>query len=232
LDVTIITIIAGIISGIVLALPPGIINLTMVNLISTKKFNEAFYIGAGSATIDIFYALVAIYSTSHIYKLLIQFTTENPRLILVLELLLIIILLIYGLNKLFERKNEIQSINIQRYSKYLNKLHPFISGCFLATTHIVVPTFIPGYAYMSTLLLKSGFIGKTTPFFLLFSFFFGVGNLIWVSFLVIMSRKYEHFITDRNYIRVQRILGILFIAVSIIMLYKAVFFTEWDKILF
>lgn len=230
MDITISVVLIGIVAGIILATPPGIINLSILNLISNKKFKEAFFIGAGSATMDIFYALIALYSTSKIYKFVSGLSDDYPKVFLVLDILLIVILIVYGFYKIFEKKNEMKYVNLDKFKKYFGKLHPFFVGCLLALTHILIPAYIPSYAYMSALLLKSGLLSNTNYYYFVFAIAFGVGNLIWVGMIVGMSKKYEHFINDNNYIRIQKGLGVLFVVVSLIFIYKLYFYTNWNRI--
>lgn len=230
MDNTITIVLVGVISGIILASPPGVINLSILNQISSKQFKSAFFIGAGSALMDTLYALIVLFSTTKIYKILSNLANDYPKLFLVFDILLVVILAAYGFYKIFEKKNEIKNINFERYKKYFGKFHPFLIGCLLALTNLLFPTFIPSYAYMAALLLKSGLINGSYYLYFLFALAFGIGNLIWVGSIVGLSKKYEHIIDDNNYIRIQKGLGVLFILVSLMLVYKLYFYTNWQKI--
>lgn len=149
-----VTIAIGILSGIVLATPPGVINLTILHYLSKGNRRNALWVGAGSAFLDIFYGALAMYSASAVYVALSDFILSNPRLMQTLEVLLILSIVSFGMYKLFLQPKGPRVSEFAEPSSRIRKLHPFFLGCALALTHIVVPTFLPGYAYLATILIN------------------------------------------------------------------------------
>lgn len=213
---TVITIAIGISSGIVLATPPGVINLTILHYVSQAKPRNALWVGAGSATLDVFYGALAMYSASAVYGALQGFIVSNPILMKTLEGLLIAALIGFAIYKLFfesAREKEVKSVDPPAGTR---KLHPYILGCALALTHIVVPTFLPGYAYLAAILINSGVVPETNFHYWLFSFMFGFGNFLWVVGIVNYFRNADPIEEKQRFRRIDVIIGILFLVIGIV----------------
>lgn len=225
------TVLVGLIAGVILATPPGVINLTIVNYLSQRKFRPALWVGAGSATLDIFYAALALYSTSAVYQALQCFIHSNPLVMFVLEALFVVALLGFGVSKCFSKGTQSSAAKRKLFATADRKCHPYLLGCLLALTHILVPTFLPGYAYMAAMLIDAKLIALTHLHFVLFSLMFAIGNLLWVLLIVSIFKRWGDRIEDRHFRRMEKGIGGLFLCVALLLLFRMAATTRWEALL-
>jgi len=211
---TVVTILIGLASGVVLATPPGVINLTILHYLSQGKPRKALWVGAGSATLDVVYGALAMYSASAVYAALYGFIESNPITMKTLEGLLIVALIGFALYKLFFESTHDKSVQALDPPVSTRKLHPYFFGCALALTHIVVPTFLPGYAYLAALLIASHVVPETNLHYCLMSVSFGIGNFLWVLGIVAYFRNADPAEEKARFRRIDVIIGILFLVIG------------------
>lgn len=214
------TILIGLISGILLATPPGVINLTILHCLSLGKARKALWVGAGSAALDVLYCLLAMYSASAVYVTLSGFIEGHRTFMKALEGVFILGLIGFALYKLFlppERHPPIKEVEPPVGAR---KLHPFFLGCALALTHIVVPTFLPGYAYLAALLINAQAIPNSNFHFVLMSVAFGIGNFVWVVCLVGYFRDADPSQEKERFRRIDVVIGTLFLIIGLIGLIR------------
>lgn len=223
-----ITVFIGLMAGIILATPPGVINLTIMNLLAQHRHREALWVGAGSATLDIFYGALAMFSTSAVYLVLQGFIEANPITMKTLEVIFVAGLVAVGLHKLRTKEGATsQDSRTKRVITKLNSFHPFIGGCLLALTHILVPTFLPGYAYLAALLIHTGWIPLSSASLWLFAFSFAAGNMLWVFFVVGLSKRFSHLVQARSYLAIDRGFGALFLTAGVLMSIRLLTTAVW-----
>lgn len=210
----------GLAAGIVLATPPGVINLTIFDLLAKNKPRQALWVGAGSATLDVFYAMLALFSTSAVCGAISGFTAGHPSIMLCAEVAFIAALIAYGLSKLISRTKLPPSTRRVVLPAAFRRLHPYSLGCLLALTHLAVPTFLPSYTYLAALLINSGLIGLSHSDFILFALAFGAGNLVFVAAVVSIYQMYRHILSAGHFSLINRALGGLFCSVGILMAMK------------
>lgn len=225
-----ITIVVGLIAGIILATPPGVINLTIFHFLTQEKPRHSLWVGAGSATLDIFYAALALYSTSAVYQALQGFIHRNPEVVAILEFIFALALLIFGVSKLVHRGDGSFFSKLKYTSTRQNKLHPYFLGCILALTHILVPTFLPGYAYMAAMLIDAKLVALNNFHFVIFSLCFALGNFLWVIGIVALFTKLGKEIGEMHLKRIDKIIGILFTLVGFGMIMRMILSTNWQRI--
>jgi hypothetical protein len=210
----IVTILIGLGSGIVLATPPGVINLMILHYLAQGKPRKALWVGAGSAALDIFYGALAMYSASAVYAALAGFISTNPITMKTLEGLLIAAMIGFALYKLFFESHETPPVGPLAPLVSTRELHPFYLGCALGLTHIVVPTFLPGYAYLATILINSKIIPETNLYYWLISVAFGVGNFLWVVGVVRYFRNSNPIEDKLRFRRIDLTIGVLFLTIG------------------
>lgn len=225
------TILVGLVAGVILATPPGVINLTIVNFLSQKKYKSALWVGAGSATLDVFYAALALYSTSAVYAALQCFIHNNPLVMFGLELLFVIALLVFGISKSLTKRTPQPAAERTRFATIGRNCHPFLLGCLLALTHILVPTFLPGYAYMAAMLIDAKLIALNHLHFTTFALMFAAGNLLWVLLIVSIFKRWGDRIKEHHFQRMEKGIGLLFLIVAILLLIRMAATTRWDALL-
>lgn len=223
------TLSTGLSVGFLLATPIGIINLTIINLISNQRYKEATYLGAGSASLDIFYSFISLYSTSIVFQTLQSFVLENPKFIFLMEVIMIIVLFLFGINKI----RKVENVNIKKiilFDKLSNKLHPYFVGLLMATTHILIPSFLPGYAYMSAILLKNNLIVDSFLHFLFFAICFGIGTQTFYTIMILFSKKYSHLFLEKFKKVIPKVIGILFLLFGLLLTYRITSNVDWVRI--
>ena len=123
-------------------------------------------------------------------------------------------LIVFAVYKLFFERQRERSEPVQS-PLFARKLHPYALGCALALTHIIVPTFLPGYAYLAALLINTKLIPDTNAHYLLMSLAFGVGNFLWVLGLVGYFRNANPAEEKARFRRIDIVIGTLFLIIGV-----------------
>lgn len=182
--------------GVLVALPTGPVGFLCVKRAITQGMKSAIISGLGSATADLFYSIVVVFSITVISGFLIKFSNT---LLLIGGIFLLI--LSYRTYKRSDRVHEVETS-----TGYVND---FLSTFFLTFTN---PTLIVSFAFLCTML---GLQHAEGNFSASLAFVVGIfaGSLLWwmgVSFVVyLMSNRF----TD-NTLRKVNVFASLVILVS------------------
>jgi putative LysE/RhtB family amino acid efflux pump len=232
----ILSLLAGLIIGFVMAMPPGPVAVTAIKLGLEKGAKHGYQIGLGTSIIDFFYCMIAMFATSAVLALLGDFSDRYPLLTLFIQLSIVAGMMIYGFVTLKSKKNPLEEetdIKAKKLKFFDNLAHrgSFFLGIAVALANIANPTFLPSLAYVSLNVQKLGLIELTTIGNLSYALGFGFGNFLWIYFLIRLLTHYRSKFSDKFIIMIKKFAGYTLIGFGSILGYRVFEFTKWSEIL-
>lgn len=232
----ILSLLSGIIIGIVLALPPGPVGITAIKYGLFKGEKAGTELAFGNAMIDFLYSLITIFATSAAISILNAFANQYPALIFAFQVSIILALMAFGIlnlkskKQLFDYQNPEQSIDRSYLGSFRNR-GPVVLGIAIALTNLANPTFIPSLTWVAVQVNKIPNIDLSIYGKLLFALGFGLGNFIWVAFLVKLIVRYKHRLTDTMLFRIRQFAGFTFLGFGTLLGYRLFSVIKWPEIL-
>lgn len=232
----ILSLLAGLIIGFVMAMPPGPVAVTALKLGLEKGAKHGYQVGLGTGLIDFFYCMIAVFATSAALALLGDFTDKYPLLTLIIQLSVVAGMMIYGFITLKSHKNPIedQTNSLPKKGKVFDKLAhkgSFFFGLAVALANIANPTFMPSLAYVSLNVQKLGLIELTTLGNISYALGFGVGNFLWIYFLIRILTHYRSKFSDKFIVIIKKFAGYTLIGFGSILGYRVLEITKWSEVL-
>lgn len=229
------SIIPGVIVGIILALPPGPAALTAIKLGLSNSSRHGFLSGLGTALMDFLYCLIAIFATNLIIESASNFAVHHPFITLSIQLFLIICIIYIGILH-FKSASNIQRNNLSEKSTRLSfekfsEKGPFFIGIGIALTTIANPTFLPSLGYVAINIQKFGLIEINTISHIFFALGFGLGNLIWLVLLVHIFVSFKDKMSESFIAKVHKFAGLTLIGFGTFLGYRALEVVKWGEIL-
>lgn len=230
------SLIAGLVVGAIMAIPPGPVAVTVIKMALDKSNRHAGLAAAGTALMDFFFVLIAVFATSAIIHLIDQFSADYPFLVLLVQLLVVFGVIGYGFINLKSKKqineNEIQSETLRfRFMDYLTHRGPFLLGFAVCLTNMANPTFMGSITYIAMLIQKWGMIDNSFLGRAIFSIGFGFGTFLWLYGVVKIIIFYKPRMSDNLIARIRRFAGITFIGFGTLLGYRIIEITKWSEII-
>lgn len=229
-----VSILAGVIIGIVMGIPPGPITVTAINLGFRQGLKHAVSASLGTAMMDFFYCLISMFAASAIVSIVADFFKGYPIVLLIFQVVVIVSLIIIGLYQ-FRIKDEIKNTQdgiIQPKNKFLDKLAhkgPFLLGFVVALSNIANPTFLPSMAYVTMNVHSFGIIENTAINNVVFSLGFGLGNFIWIYSVVRILLHYRGKMSPKFMSHIHHFAGFTLIGFGTLLGFRA--FIHWAEVL-
>lgn len=226
------SILFGFIVGVVLALPPGPVGVTAIEIGLYQNKKAGFQLALGNAIMDFIYCLGVIFATSAVISTLGSFSQGYPAAYIVFQLGAIAALLIMGFQNL-----KVKTITIKKgeeatsgYASKISKKGPLFLGIAIALTNLANPTFLPSLAAVTIWVHGAGMTtgGAISNF--LFALGFGLGNLFWVDFLATMTNKYKDKFSPKLILRIKQVAGGTFVGFGLYLAYRLVSLTDWSEV--
>lgn len=232
----ILSLLAGLIIGFVMAMPPGPVAITAIKLGIEKGERHGYQIGIGTGLVDFFYCLIAMFATSAALALLGDFTDRYPLLTLFIQLSVVAGMMIYGYITLKSKKNPLEEpVETEpKKMKFFDRLahrSSFFLGIAIALANIANPTFMPSLAYVSLNVQKLGLIELTNLGNLSYALGFGIGNFLWIYFLIRVLTHYRSKFSDKFIIIIKKFAGYTLIGFGSILGYRVLEITKWSEVL-
>lgn len=232
----ILSLLAGLIIGFVMAMPPGPVAVTALRLGLEKGSKQGYQVGMGTGLVDFFYCLIAVFATSAALALLGDFTNKYPLLTLFLQLSVVAAMMIYGYITLKSQRNplEEQNTSLPKKVKFFDKLAhrgSFFLGIAVALANIANPTFMPSLAYVSLNVQKLGLIELSTLGNFSYAFGFGLGNFLWLYFLIKILTHYRSKFSDKFVVLIKKFAGYTLIGFGSILGFRVIEITKWSEVL-
>lgn len=232
----ILSLLAGLIIGFVMAMPPGPVAVTAIKFGLEKGAKHGYQIGLGTGLIDFFYCIIAVFATSAFLAILGDFTDKYPLLTLFIQLSIVAGMMVYGYLTLKSKKNPLEDgaeIQTNKFKFFDRLAHrgTFFFGIAVALANIANPTFMPSLAYVSLNVQKLGLIELTTLGNLSYALGFGIGNFLWIYFLIRLLTHYRSKFSDKFIVMIKKFAGFTLIGFGSILGYRVLEFTKWSEIL-
>jgi threonine/homoserine/homoserine lactone efflux protein len=231
----IIALLAGLIIGFVLAIPPGPVGVTTIRLSIDKGIRHSTLSALGTGLMDFIYCLLVIFATSAILKLVNGFFDKYPILLLGFQISVVVLVIIYGIVNIKFKNNVInRKKSKSKPFKFISKLSsrgPFLLGIAVAIANVANPTFLAALAYITVNVQKFVFPENTVQLNVIFAFAFGVGNFLWLYVLSRILIHYKDKMSTQALARIHQFAGITLIGFGTILGYRVVTVTHWGEIM-
>jgi threonine/homoserine/homoserine lactone efflux protein len=231
----IIALLAGLVVGIVLAIPPGPVAVTTVKLTLDNGRRKSLIAATGTAMLDVFFCLIAVFTASLMLDLLMNFTENNQVLYLVFQITVVLLIFAFGILQIRKKKqiinpSEIPTSKRFKFLEELPKKGPFFLGIAVALTNIANPGFFPSLTYVAMNAEAFGFVDSGIFSKLLFSLGFGFGNYLWLYLLTKVISHYKSKMSELTLARIHEFAGYTLIGFGTILGWRVLAFTKWPEV--
>lgn len=228
------SILTGIVIGVILALPPGPAAVTAIKLGLSNSSRHGILSGIGTAVMDFIYCIIAVFAVSAVVDWATNFSNNHPFISLSVQIIIVISIILYGFSHLRAGKVGFNPASQQRARFSLEKLSergPFFIGIAIALANIANPTFLPSLGYVALHIQKLGLVKVTAINNVLFSLGFGLGNLLWLSFLVKSFVVFKEKMSEDFISKIHKFAGVTLIGFGTFLGYRVLEITKWSEML-
>ncbi len=233
----IVALLIGALVGFIIAMPPGPVGVTSMKLGLNNGLRPAALFSLGSGFLDIFFCILAVFAASAAVVALSDFMEAHPLITIILQVLVVIGFIFFGIYSLKRAKKYAQQSDINaklpksQLIEYLKEKGPFFLGIAIAMTNIANPTFLPSLAYISMQIHQLNIYELGGLNNLMYSIGFGFGNFLWLYLLASMVIKMKNIFSDTFIIRVRQFAGYTYITFGGILGWRLLAYTKWSEIL-
>lgn len=226
LDFMILTLLTGLVLGLLVAIPPGPVMVIIVRAALTQGKQYTLRIAYGIALLDVVYSFVFSLATGTIISTVDAVMLRFPHLLTIVQIIGIIGLIVYGaislrsnLSKAADNLPQIDTDTVPEQNfGFMNRIAlygPFFIGVALSLTHLANPTFVPLMTTISYVASKYGFMhsGVITQH-IAFALGYASGVLSWLVFLTTMTLRYRHIFSNTVMVKIHRVLGVTMIGIG------------------
>jgi len=228
-----ISILFGFIVGVVLALPPGPVGVTAIEIGLFQNKKSGFHLALGNAAMDFLYCLGVIFATSAAISTFDSFSNQFPNAYLFFQIGIITVLFIMGFLNLKSKRNASNNneIDAESFTSKLGRKGPIFLGIAIALTNLANPTFLPSLAAVTIWVQDAGMTTGSALSNFLFALGFGLGNLFWVNFVASMTNKYKHKFSENMIFRIKQAAGVTFIGFGTFLGFRLLSVSKWPELL-
>ena len=219
----ILTLLTGIVLGLLVAIPPGPVMVVIVRAALNHGKQYALRIAYGIAMLDVIYSFVFSLATGTIVSAVDSFLVRFPYTLTIVQAAAVVGLIVYGIISLrTNRRSKVKVLPdevaetvpeptfgiMSRIAAY----GPFFIGVALSLTHLANPTFVPLMTTVTYVASKYGFMHSGVMMeHILFALGYAAGVLSWLVFLTAMTLRYRHIFSSAVMVRINRLLGVTMI---------------------
>ncbi len=229
-----ISLVAGVIAGFVLAMPPGPVGVTAIKLVLDKGKKPALLAALGTTVMDFIFAFLTVFATSAIISLLDNFAEKYPIGVLLIQIVVVAAIVAYGIllrKSKGEENNDNKKAKTYSFIEYLKHRGPFLLGFAVALANIANPTFLGSISYVAVLLQKWAFIDSSIIGRTIYALGFGVGTFLWLYILVKVIVFYKPRMSENMIFKIKKFAGLTLIGFGTLLGYRVIAFTNWGQIL-
>ena len=204
----IIALIIGIITGFLICIPVGPINVWVINTLIKYDFKSAFAIALGGSLMDFVYFIIILSGLS--------FFHFSPKIVLALKIVGVLFLLTFGLKEFLVKK---QNFNTD---KDINKKEPTVISFFLLGVAIYSsnPTLVATMSTLAAIIKSWNLFDNNFGSYLALSLGLGLGTATWFFLLLRIVIKYQNNIPERFFINFSRACGALIFLFGLYMAFN------------
>jgi len=198
----------GIITGFLMCIPVGPINVWVINTLIKHNFRSAFSIALGGSFMDFVYFMVILTGLS-----LFNF---SPKTILILKVVGVLFLFVFGLKELLVKKQNF------KLDESVERKIPHVAGFFLMGVGIYSsnPTLIATMSALAAVIKSWNFFDYSFLNYFLLSLGLAIGSATWFYLLLKIVIKYQNRIPERFFINFSRACGALIVIFSLYMAFN------------
>ncbi|TDJ04945.1 MAG: hypothetical protein E2O68_07350 [Deltaproteobacteria bacterium] len=202
-----IPILLGLLTGYIMCIPIGPLNILVFNTKLKRGMAPAMAIAIGGAIMDFIYFFIILSGLS--------LFTINPQVTYGFQIFGTVILFILGIKEIF-----FVHVDLRERPKYNKK---FGSKSFLLLGILIYvgnPTMFFSLSTLCAFIKSFAFFPSTLANNAIFSLFVALGSILWFYTLVVIIEKFEHKITKPLMIRINQFCGILIVFLSFYLGFK------------
>ncbi len=198
----------GLLTGFLICIPVGPINVWVVNTLIKHDFKSAFAIALGGSLMDFVYFMIILSGLS-----LFHF---SPKTTFILKIVGVVFLLIFGLKELLTKKQDF------KLEQDIDKKEPTILAFFLLGVAIYSsnPTLVATMSGLAAVIKSWNlFLNSLLNYFAL-SVGLALGSASWFYLLLKIVQKYQNRIPEKFFINFSRTCGALIVLFSLYMAFN------------
>ena len=230
----IVALLAGILVGYVLAIPPGPIGMAALRTGLRDGWRQSIKLALGAGLFDVLYCALAMWASSAVVDFLRSLEGGNPLVTLGIQLLVVGVMVGFGVSQVrehpFKRDPAVKSARGEAILSRVSSNGPFFVGVGFAVANLANPTFVPAVMAMTTFIQKMDIFEQSFVNAMLFSIGFGAGNMGWLMTLVKLVLAFRERMTPKFVHRIQQVTGVTLIGFGAFYLYSILSKTEWSEI--
>lgn len=232
----ILSLLAGIVVGYVLAIPPGPVGVTVLKSAMRGDKKCGVSIAAGAGFMDIFFCLLAILATTALFETLQSFFADYPVAMVGFQAVVVLGTVGYGILQFRTPKSaaDVPQPKQPRLSQLAIRLQqngPFFLGVGIALTNIASPTFLPSLCYTTMSVQHFGLVSASILGGVLFAIGFGFGNFAWSYTLLRVILHFRSRFSPALTVRIHQFAGLTMIGVGTYLGYRVLLVTKWAELI-
>jgi len=228
-----IAILAGLVIGFVLAIPPGPIGMASIRMGIRDGWAMTLKLALGAGLFDVIYCALAMLATTAIKGYFDGLDASHPLITIGLQVLIAMGMVTFGVIMFREPPPaEADKPKHMRGEKVLELAQghgPFFIGIGFAVANLANPTFIPTLAAITTFVRAQDLYTASVLNDVIFSIGFGAGNMLWLATLVKLVLRFRERMTPTLLKRIQQGSGVTLIGFGAFYGIRIVV-TRWDDI--
>ena len=202
---------AGFVSGFVVSVPIGPVNLTVINHALRKGFGNAFLIGAGAIVAETLYATLMLWGHASIL--------DEPRVVLGLRIVAVIVITALGIRYLVFKPARLNASEVAAEIVEQRWHHPrsFLLGFALTITNFMLVVL---WATLVTLLFAHEWVLPVRQSRLLCALGVLCGGLAWFFLLSFFVSRAHRRVKNQTLLVLVRGCGALFLGFAVLLAYR------------
>ena len=198
----------GIITGFLICIPVGPINVWVVSTLIKHNFRSAFLIALGGSLMDFIYFMVILTGLS-----LFHF---SPTTIVILKMAGVLFLFLFGLKELLVKKQSFI------FKENIENKAPRSAGFFLMGVAIYSsnPALVASMSAIAAIIKSWNLFSYSFFNYFLLSFGLAIGSASWFYLLLKIVSKYQNQIPEKFFINFSRVSGALIVIFSLYMAFN------------
>ena len=207
--------IAGIVCGLVVSVPVGPVNLTIINQALRRGFGAAFLMGLGAIFAEALYASLMLWGHASIL--------DEPRVVLALRIVAVVVIAALGVRYLLFKAERLDASEAEAKARRLDERwhHPqsFFLGFALTMTNFML---VVVWATMVTLLFAHEWVTRTLTSRVLCVAGILVGGSVWFFLVAFFVSSAHRRLKSETLTLLVRGCGALFLGFATLLAYKLI----------
>lgn len=202
--------IIGLVTGFLICIPVGPINVWVVNTMIRHNFRSAYSIALGGSTMDFVYFMIILTGLS-----LFHF---SPQTILIFKIFGVLLLFVFGLKEVLVQKQDFSIKDLADKDKKV----PRAAGFFLMGVGIYSsnPTLVATMSAIAAVIKSWNLFAYTFVNYFFLSLGLALGSAVWFYLLLKIIAKYKNKIPERFFINFSKAAGVLIVMFSLYMAFN------------